>query len=217
MKVYGIYNAGGFGREVKPALERRLALEGDGPSRVIFIDDDEGLIGTEVNGAKVFSYAQLSAFENVNVCVAIASSKTRKAVFEKCKSHGYALFSIFADNFVKYDDVSIGQSAIFCHNTMVTSNVRIGEAFHCNIYSYVAHDCIVGDFVTFAPRVSLNGRIKVEDGVYVGSDATFLPGRPDKFMTIGEGAVIGAGAVVTRDVEPFTTVVGSPAKPLAKK
>lgn len=96
---------------------------------------------------------------------------------------------------------------------MVTCDAKIGKHFHCNIYSYVAHDCIIGDFVTFASRVSLNGRIRVQDNVYVGSDATFLPGTADRFLTIGEGAIIGAGAVVTKDVSPGAVMVGSPAKP----
>ena len=41
-----------------------------------------------------------------------------------------------------------------------------------------------------------------------------FPGKPDKYLTIGKGAVIGAGAVVTKDVEPGAIVVGNPAKPL---
>jgi hypothetical protein len=35
---------------------------------------------------------------------------------------------------------------------MVTASAKIGAHFQCNIYSYVAHDCVIGDFVTFAPR-----------------------------------------------------------------
>lgn len=61
--------------------------------------------------------------------------------------------------------------------------------------------------------MSVNGRIRLEDDVYIGSGATILPGKPDRYITIGRGAVIGAGSVVTKDVEPYTTVVGIPAKP----
>ncbi|MEL6737032.1 MAG: acetyltransferase, partial [Pseudomonadota bacterium] len=87
---------------------------------------------------------------------------------------------------------------------------------HCNIYSYVAHDSIVGDYVTLGPRVSVNGRVSIEDGAYIGSGATILPGNPDKFLVIGAGATVGAGAIVTKSVKPGEVVVGNPARPIAR-
>ena len=49
------------------------------------------------------------------------------------------------------DQVTIGPGAILNSFVHLTSNISIGEHFHANIYSYVAHDCVIGDFVTFAP------------------------------------------------------------------
>jgi acetyltransferase-like isoleucine patch superfamily enzyme len=94
--------------------------------------------------------------------------------------------------------------------------VRIGRSFHANIYSYVAHDCRIGDFVTFAPKVCCNGNVHVHDGAYIGTGAVIRQGTPEKPLVIGEGAVVGMGAVVTRDVAPGATVVGNPARPLVK-
>jgi acetyltransferase-like isoleucine patch superfamily enzyme len=95
-------------------------------------------------------------------------------------------------------------------------NARIGRFFHGHLYSYVEHDCVIGDFVTFAPRVSCNGNVHIGDHAYIGTGAVIRQGNPDKPLIIGEGAVVGMGAVVTKDVEPFTTVVGNPARPLEK-
>ena len=53
--------------------------------------------------------------------------------------------------------------------------------------------------------------IKIADGVWIGSNATILPG-----VTIGEGAIIAAGAVVTKDVEAMSIVGGVPAKLIRK-
>jgi len=111
------------------------------------------------------------------------------------------------------DRTIIREFATLNRGTSASGRTVVGSDCLLMAYTHVAHDCIVGDFVTLAPRVSVNGRIKIEDGVYIGSDATFLPGKADRFLTVGEGAVVGAGAVVTRDVEPHTTVVGAPAKP----
>jgi len=115
------------------------------------------------------------------------------------------------------DDVSIGEGAVLSDFSMITANVEVGRCFHANMYSYVAHDCVLGDFVTLAPRASVNGRVVIEDEVYVGAGATILQGIANRPITIGKGAVIGAHALVTKDVAPGATVVGAPARPLAKK
>ncbi len=110
----------------------------------------------------------------------------------------------------------IDSGAILAPFVTITSNVRIGKNFHANIYSYVAHDCVIGDFVTFAPAVRCNGNVVIEDHAYIGTGAILKQGRPDKPLVIGRGAVVGMGAVVTKDVPPGVTVVGNPARPLIK-
>ena len=79
-----------------------------------------------------------------------------------------------------------------------------------------AHDCIIGDYVTFAPGVRCNGNVVIGDHAYVGAGAIIKQGSQGKHMLIGEGAVVGMGAIVTKDVPPYTTVVGTPARPLEK-
>ncbi|HDN9014528.1 TPA: hypothetical protein P2I01_001361 [Aeromonas salmonicida] len=99
---------------------------------------------------------------------------------------------------------------------MATTDIVIGRFFHCNIYSYIEHDCIIGDFVTFSPRVSCNGRVHISDDVFVGAGAIIRNGSLHRPLSIGQGAVIGMGAVVTKDVPPDCTVVGNPARVITK-
>jgi len=68
--------------------------------------------------------------------------------------------------------------------------------------------------VTLAPRVCINGNAIIEDDVYVGTGAILRQGSPEKPLRIGKGAVIGMGAVVTKDVAPGVTVIGNPARPM---
>ena len=56
------------------------------------------------------------------------------------------------------------------------------------------------------------GRIDIEPYVFIGAKALILPG-----LTIGEGAVVGAGSVVTKDVEAWIIVGGNPAKYIRKR
>ena len=57
-----------------------------------------------------------------------------------------------AANAVEMDDVTIGEGALISPFVTFTSNIRIGDHFHANLYSYVEHDCVIGDYVTFAPE-----------------------------------------------------------------
>lgn len=212
MKTYAFYSAGGYARENRSGLLLSLGMVEPDNYEVVFVDDDDATIGTTIHGARVISYDEARQMTDIEFNIAFANPVLRRKKAEQCESDGHRFFMSVAPTSIIGDNVKIGEGAIFSHYSMVTSDATIGRHFHCNIYSYVAHDCIVGDFVTFAPKVSLNGRIKVEDDVYVGSDATFLPGKPDRFLTIGKGAVIGAGAVVTKDVEPGAVMIGAPAK-----
>jgi acetyltransferase-like isoleucine patch superfamily enzyme len=68
------------------------------------------------------------------------------------------------------------------------------------------HDYQSPDFKTvFHP-------VKIEDYVWLGPRCIILPG-----VTVGEGAVVAAGAVVTKDVEPYTLVGGVPAKKIGER
>lgn len=216
MKTFGIYSAGGFAREIRSSLISSLGMFEQEEFQVVYIDDDKALIGADIHGTKVISYDEFKGIENKKINIAFANSRLRKEKAIIAEKDGIDFFSISAPSFIKGDNVKTGKGAIFANNTIVTSDAVIGDHFHCNIFSYVAHDCVIGDFVTFAPRVSLNGRVVVEDMVYIGSDATILPGNADEPLVIEAGAVIGAGAVVTKSVAKNTTVVGSPAKPLRR-
>lgn len=144
--------------------------------------------------------------------VAIGDSKIRQRIADDFIRKGAKPFSLYSPHSIIYDTNEIGEGAILCAYSMVTSNVRIGKFFHSNIYSYIGHDCVIGDFVTFAPRVNCNGNVHIHNHAYIGTCAIIKQGSSGRPLVIGEGAVVGMGAVVTKDVAPYTTVVGNPAK-----
>ena len=182
----------------------------------VFVDDAPR--AAHINGTRVLSLAKFCASGSANkqMVLAVADTAVRELLAARCTAEGIGFATVRAANAVLMDEVEIGVGAILCPFVTITSNVRIGRHFHANLYVYVEHDCVIGDFVTFAPRASCNGNVRIEDHAYIGAGAIIRQGIPGKPLVIGRGAVVGMGAVVTKDVAPGETVVGNPARPLKR-
>lgn len=214
--LFAVYGASGCGRGVMPLARAQVRRQGVATDRLVFVDDTPA--SNAINGQRILTYAQFLAepASERYVVLAIANSMVREQLAIRCAADHVRSWSVTADNVVVMDEVSIGEGAILSPFVTMTSNIRIGRHFHGNLYSYVEHDCVIGDFVTFAPGVHCNGNISIEDHAYIGTGAMIRQGKPGWPLTIGRGAVIGMGAVVTKDVPPGVVVVGNPAKPMIK-
>lgn len=212
LPLYGVYGAAGCGRSIMPVARQQLMAQGVDPVRLVFIDD----VATEesINDQRVLAY---DGFLNEGasdrfVAIAIADGEVRELLAAKCSADQVSPWSVQAESVVVMDDVTIGDGALLSPFVTITSNIQIGQYFHGNLYSYVEHDCSIGDFVTFAPGVKCNGNVVVEDHAYIGAGAILRQGKPGSPLRVGRGAVVGMGAVVLDDVPENAVVVGNPAK-----
>lgn len=138
----------------------------------------------------------------------------------------------------------IGKKTTVWQNTVILSGASIGENCNINALVFIENDVTVGNNCTIKCGVQLWDGITIEDNVFVGPNATFsndpFPRSkiyPDAFkktvvkkgasiganatilpgIIIGEGAMVGAGSVVTKDVPPNAVVCGNPARILKKE
>lgn len=216
--VFGLVGAGGFAREVMPIVLKEFATNASAKldGHVYFVESNP--MASTVNGIPCISEDEFFALQTERRMfnVAVADSAFRQVIAERCIERGAEPLSLQASSAEILSNNHIQEGAIFCGHSMVTTNAQIGRFFHANIYSYVAHDCVIGDYVTFAPNVHCNGNVHIEDYAYIGAGAVLKQGSRSKPLAIGVGAVVGMGAVVTKDVPPHTTVVGNPARPMTK-
>jgi len=216
-KQIAIYGGGGFAREVAWLIES--CNESKKFYEVVsFIDDSEAAQGGELNGIPVVSLetARLR-YPDARIVGAVGTPRTRQIVMEKAAAAGFLCETIIHPRVECSKWVKIGLGTLICAGNILTTNITLGQHVQLNIDCTVGHDVIMGDFTSVAPGVHVSGWVHFGKRVYVGTGAVIINGTENKPITIGDDAVIGAGACVTKSVSAGTTVVGVPAKPLASK
>ncbi|PQM27456.1 acetyltransferase [Sphingopyxis lindanitolerans] len=198
---YVIYGAGGCGRDIHASLVRLLAAQGVA-CEILFCD--KKLAGQSVQGVPIMAPQDIR--DSDRVLIAINDGRTRQRL-----ANGIMTASFIAATSLVSDQAMIGDGALISDFVILGPSARIGKLFHANHYSSVAHDCIIGDFVTFGPGVRCNGNVTIGSYAYIGANASIRQG-----ISIGENAIVGMGAVVVRDVPANAVVVGNPARTMVR-
>ncbi len=213
-KINAIYGTGGFAREVMPILKEQCPNE----ENIFIVHKKYMQTENSINGCPLMSYEDFIKISSrdKNVTIAISDTAIRAKVSDQVDNDHIKQKNIISKTSITMDNVSISDGVIICPFVTLTSNIKIGKNFHANIYSYVAHDCLIGENVTFAPSVKCNGNVIIEDNVFIGTGAIIKQGKKDNPLVIGANSIISAGSFVTKNVSKSTTVFGNPAKILSK-
>ncbi len=211
MKDLIIFGASGFGREVAWAVERLNKAE---PTWNLlgFMDDNDEIQNSLINGYKVLGKSSdVRHYPEAYFVCAVGASRVRERIVNKLKSINPDIkFGTVIDPTVEMSNlVTVGEGTIICAHTIITVNIEIGSHVIINLDCTVGHDAILKDFVTLYPSVNVSGITNIGHAVELGTGMQIIQGK-----TVGDYSIVGAGAVVVKDIPEKCTAVGSPAKPI---
>ncbi|MFH1345541.1 MAG: acetyltransferase [Pseudomonadota bacterium] len=197
-----ILGAAGHGKVVADA-----AMAMHGTTVAGFLDDDPALTGTMVMGLPVLGTIPLwQDFAVDAVVVAIGDNRRRREVVIRERARNAALATIVHPAAVVSRHARVGPGTAVLAGAIINADADVGENVIINTGAIVEHDCVIESHVHIAPGSCLAGGVRVGEGSFLGIGCRILPGR-----SIGRWCIVGAGAVVIRDVEDHSTVAGVPA------
>ena len=212
-----VIGAGGFARELKWLIREISALDRSDYEFVGYVVSDLTRLGEldsrdEVRGDLAWLRANRSQVDAL--AIGIGTPAARLAVSRELADFPPEYWPALVHPTARYDreTCTVGHGVILAAGVIATVNVHFEPFSMANLACTIGHESIIGAGSVLNPTVNISGGVDIGEGVLVGTGAQVL-----QYLRIGQGAVVGAGAVVTKDVPPGVTVVGVPAKPLAKK
>lgn len=203
-----IVGGGGHGRVVADAAR----LSGQW-GRIAFVDDLYPVLDSAGSWPVIGTVAELDllASEWGEAVIAIGNNTTRIAVLESAKTCGFDIVSVIHPSAQIAEDVTIGEGTVVFANAVVNTGSVLGNACIVNTAVTVDHDDQIGTGVHLSPGVHLAGDVKIGDRSWIGIGAVVIQG-----CSVGHDVMVGAGAVVTKDIDNGLTVMGVPAREFEK-
>ncbi|RJL03310.1 acetyltransferase [Paracoccus siganidrum] len=179
------------------------------------IDDIENGFSHPGLGVPVISSAtRLRDYADLPVLLTVTSTSLRKRVAAQLADEGATLATAICPERPLVDPVvDYGAGCVCLPTTRIGPDVRIG-AGTIVLSSLIAHDVEIGDFSTLAGESFVSGHVKIGAQVNIAPRAVISNGRRTRPLRIGDGAEIGTGAVVVRDVASGERLIGNPAMPI---
>ena len=201
-----IVGAGGQGKIVADILRATKPL--GTMFAVGFVDDGPWSNGATVMDLPVLgSVDALPGIDHDGVVVAIGDNAVRAAVSLALDARGERIVTVQHPSASVSADVELGPGCMISAGAVITPCVRLGRGVLVNTNASIDHDTVIGDFAHVGPRAVGGGRVTIGARTLIGLGAAVLSG-----CRVGDDAVVGAGAVVTRDVPDAVVVVGVPAR-----
>ena len=208
-KRYVLWGSAGHAKVLDEAIRQRghqvIALFDNSPSATSVLKDVE-LVG----GIDDFDPWIKTIGDRGDVCglVAIggARGQARRIVQSLFSQHGLNIPPLVHPKAFVADTARLGFGSQVLAHALVAPYADIGDACIINHKASIDHECRIADGAHVAPGATLCGCVLVDENVMIGAGSLILPR-----LRIGRDSIVGAGAVVTRDVPSGVVVVGNPA------
>lgn len=200
-----IIGAGTYGQVYAEYLKDSYTVLG-------FYDDNPEIIGQEINGVKVVDKVE-EAFnlkKEIAVFVPIGNNAVRVELLKEFEDKGFYIPSFIHPQAIVHSSVLLGKAVYILPGTNIMPLTSIGDYCMMSVNTVVSHHTILEQGVFLSFGVNIGASMVLEKYTYVGIGATIMTG----VKSVGEKSLIGAGAVIIRDVPDGATVVGNPGRVL---
>ena len=203
----GIYIIGAGGH-AKVVISTLLAA---GKKVAVVFDDDPSIWDLRILDVPVQGpIAVLNNLPQKRAIMAIGNNEVRKRIVRQMLQVEWV--SVIHPRAYVHASVVIGPGSVVFAGAIVQPTVVIGAHVIVNTSASVDHDCFLEDYVHVCPGSHLAGGVIIKTGVMMGIGAVAI-----QEVEIGEGTIVGAGAVVIHNVPSHITVAGVPARPCNQK
>lgn len=198
-----IIGAGGHGRKTAQLIRDDF----DGFELMGFLDDKatEGISGAPVIGT-VSGHVPRT---DVGYVIAIGTPAVRERIVASLS--GATFVTLVHPSAYVSSSARLGEGVFVGPLAYVGNDVVIGNHVMIDTRAVVEHDAKLGSFVTCAPGSIVLGSAEIGEKAYLGSGSLIR-----NTFSVGDGAIVGMGAVVVRDTDPHSIVVGNPARKIEK-
>lgn len=176
---------------------------------------DEKLNGYFLNDKKYKIYSSIKRIPNYKDMyyhIAIGDCKVREKYYKIIKDNKLKLATIIHPSAIVSKYAKIGKGNYIGRQAIINVNVEIGENNIINSNALIEHGCVIGNNCNISTCAVLNGDVIIKDSCFIGSNSV-CKGQ----IKVEEHTIVGCGAVCISNVEPFTTVVGCPARKIMVK
>ncbi|MBD7913305.1 acetyltransferase [Clostridium cibarium] len=201
-----IIGASGHGKVVLD-----IALKLNRWRKIFFLDDNESIKSTM--GIDVIGKSR-DALKNINdydIFIAIGNNEAREKIQMQLEKAGASIPTLVHPNVVLGQNVELGVGTVIMAGVVINSNSKIRRGCIVNTGATIDHDNIIESFVHISPGTHLAGGVSIGEKAWLGTGVVVINNKK-----IIRECLVGAGAVVVKDINEAGVYVGIPAKPINK-